>query len=83
MSDADNIVGTPSGLNIETDDGRLLVRQGEIITFSVIEDARREGLLDQLLLAASMVQAPPDIEPAAEYVEIGDEEPEGVHPRSA
>ncbi|GEM_PF-5061792 len=80
MSDYDDMVGTPSGLSIETDDGRLIVKEGEIITYSMIEDARREGLLEQLRTAAAMSQAPPDIVQAGEYVEIGVEEPEGVHP---
>lgn len=80
MSDYEDIVGTPSGFSIETDDGRMIVKEGEIITFSAVEDARREGLLDKLRTAAAMVQAPPDIVTAPEYVEIGDEEPEHVHP---
>ena len=80
MSDYEDIVGTPSGFAIETDDGRVIVNQGEIITFSAVEDARREGLLEEMRAAAAMSQAPPDIVTAPEYVEIGDEEPEGVHP---
>ncbi len=80
MSDYEEIIGTPSGFAVETDDGRLIVSEGEIITLGALEDARREGLLEEMRAAAAMSQAPPDIVTAPEYVEIGDEEPEGVHP---
>lgn len=80
MSDLEPLIGTPSPIALFDDAGNLIVKQGEIITIGVIDRARNAGRLDDLMMAAVAAEAEPEIEIAGEYVEIGEEEPTGVHP---
>lgn len=80
MSEPQSLVGLPAQTAIVTSDGRLIVKQGEIITNGVIEAARNHGLMDELMKSAESVSTQGTIRPFTEYVEIGEEEPFGVHP---
>lgn len=80
MSDLGPLIGTPSKISLFDEQGNLIVKEGEIITIGVIDRARDAGRLDDLVLTSLAAEAEPEIEPAGEYVEIGEEEPTGVHP---
>jgi len=81
MADLGNLIGTPSKLTILDDEGHIIVKEGEIITYGVISAARDAGRLDDLRMSAAMAaHEPSDIKPVSEYEEIGEEEPEHVHP---
>ncbi|MDI6828091.1 MAG: hypothetical protein QME62_06365 [Armatimonadota bacterium] len=80
MADLATMIGTPSRLTIYDDAGHIIVKEGEIITYGVIEAARAAGKLDDLRMSAAMAHQEPTIETAASYEEIGEEEPTGVHP---
>lgn len=81
MADLGLLIGFPSRLTIFDDEGNIIVKEGEIITYSVIDHARAAGRLDDLRMSAAMeANEDLDIEPASEYEEIGEEEPRGVHP---
>lgn len=81
MEDMGALIGTPSKLTIMDDEGRIIVKEGEIITHGVISSARDAGRLDDLLMSLAMAErVPPDIRFASEYEEIGEEEPEGIRP---
>lgn len=79
MADLEPLIGKPSPIALFDDEGHLIVKQGEIITIGVIDSARDAGRLEDLMMAAAAA-AEKEIEPAGEYVEIGEEEPTGVHP---
>jgi hypothetical protein len=80
MSDLGPLIGTPSKISLFDEQGNLIVKEGEIITIGVIDRASDAGRLDDLVLATLAAEAEPEIERAGEYVEIGEEEPTGVHP---
>lgn len=75
-----SLIGTPAKLTIIGDNGRIIIREGEIITPGVIRSATAAGRIQDLQMAAEMGHAPKHIEPVPEYEEIGEEEPVGVHP---
>ena len=79
MSDLGPLIGTPSKITIYDDGGHIIVKEGEIITYGVIDRARDAGRLDDLRMAESV---PSDIVTATEFEEIGVEDPEGVRPES-
>ncbi|MGB9588386.1 MAG: hypothetical protein ACPL7O_09415 [Armatimonadota bacterium] len=75
------LIGTPSKLTIYDQEGRIIVKEGEIITPAVISAARDSGRLDELRMAAAMASEEPGrIIEATEFEEIGIEEPRGIHP---
>ncbi|MHB0913527.1 MAG: hypothetical protein ACYC2Y_08780 [Armatimonadota bacterium] len=71
----DELIGRASLSALTDSRGNLIVKEGEIITLGVIDAARAAGRLEDL-----RAQAGPRITPAGEYVEIGEENPTGVHP---
>jgi hypothetical protein len=81
MSDLSPLVGMPARTTIVINDGRVLVKQGEIITQGVIAAAKRFGRMNELMMSANTdASQAMTIQPISEYVEIGEEEPLGIHP---
>lgn len=74
------LVGTPSKLTLTDAEGNIIVKEGEIITSGVIDAARLAGRLPDLMLTANAAFMGETIEPAGKYIEIGEEDPTGVHP---
>lgn len=81
MADLGPLIGTPSKLTILDDEGRVIVKEGGVITYGVITRAKEAGRLDDLRMSAAMAAGEAaEIKPASEYEEIGEEEPEGAYP---
>lgn len=80
MSDLGPLIGTPSRFTIFDDMGHMIVKEGEIITQGVIQAAAAAGRLDALRMSLAMECPCEGIVEAPEYIEIGEEEPTGVHP---
>jgi len=83
MAYSDQLVGLPSKFTIVDTEGNIVVKSGEIITVPVVERAAAIGKLNQLMaMQAEYADEDEIILAGPKYIEIGEEDPSGIHPES-
>lgn len=70
------LIGSESRFTIFDQDGHIIVKEGEIITYGVVWAARDAGKLDDLRIAAEESCEEQDLQPAFKWGEMSQEERE-------